>query len=253
YARDMERVIDAVGKTPGARAQLVGVLAGRGLFDEAIKVWTSLSAEERREQALAGAGLARTLYERQQYHRALQSLVETGEQGLALEKISNAGFESDIGQPRTQLFQWQVTPAPAQVAVDARTAHGGSRSLRILFNASGQVDFRNVWQVVTVQPSTRYRLSFFVRTGELSSAATLVTTVADAAAETAALGTSAPVPTGTNDWQQVSFEFATGAKTEAVVVRLVRAGCPAESCPIFGKIWYDDFDLQRSGGRDIAR
>jgi tetratricopeptide (TPR) repeat protein len=253
YAQDLARVIDAVGKSPGARAQLVGVLVGRGLFDEAIKVWTGLSAEQQREQAWAGAALARTLYGRQQYHRALQSLGETGAQGVALEKISNAGFESDIGQPDTQLFQWQVTPAPAQVAVDARTAHEGSRSLRLLFNASEQMDFRNVWQVVAVKPSTRYRLSYFVRTGELTSAATLVTTVTDAAAETITLGSSAAVPTGTNDWQQAAFEFTTGAKTEAVVLRLVRTGCPAESCPIFGKIWYDDFDLQRSGGRDIAR
>ena len=253
YAQDMARVIDAVGKTPGARAQLVGVLVGRGLFDEAIKVWTGLSAEERREHAWAGAGLARTLYDRTQYHRALQSLGETGAQGVALEKISNRSFESDIGQPGTQIFQWQVTPAPAQVAVDARIAHEGSRSLRILFNASEQVDFRNVWQVVAVEPATRYRLSYFVRTDDLTSAATLVTVVTDAAAETMTLGASAPVAVGTKDWQQMAFEFTTGAKTEAVVLRLVRAGCPAESCPIFGKIWYDDFDLQRSGGRDIAR
>src|SRR5207248_5094136 len=33
YGPDMARVIDAVGKTPAARAQLVGVLAGRGRLD----------------------------------------------------------------------------------------------------------------------------------------------------------------------------------------------------------------------------
>lgn len=253
YAQDMARVTDAVGKTPGARAQLVGVLVGRGLFDEAIKVWTGLSAQERREQAAVGEGLSRSLYDRQQYRRALQSLGEAGTQGLATEKISNASFESDIGQPGAQLFQWQVSPAPAQVAVDARVAHEGARSLRILFNASVQVDFRNVWQTVAVEPSTRYRLSYFVRTDKVESAATLATIVTDAAAETITLGSSAPVPTGTNDWQQVTFELTTGPKTEAVVVRLVRVGCPGESCPIYGKIWYDDFDLQRAGGPGGAR
>jgi tetratricopeptide (TPR) repeat protein len=254
YAQDMPRVIDAIGKSPAARAQLIGVLVGRGRFDEAIGVWSSLSAEEMRAQAAAGEGLARALHDRGLYRRALQTLGEAGVQGLALEKISNGSFESDIGQTGKQLFQWQVTtPALAQVAVDARAAREGRRSLRILFNASGQADFRNVWQVVAIEPATRYRLSYFFRTEELKSAATLVTLVTDAGGEGNVFGTSAPVQSGTNEWQQVTIEFDTGAKTEAVVVRLVRVACPGEGCPIYGKIWYDDFDLQRTGGRVAPR
>jgi len=254
YGPDMARVIDAVGRTPDARAQLVGVLVGRGRMDDAVNVWSSLGAREKREQGGAGSALARALYDRGQYHRALQVLGEAGAaQDAAPEKISNAGFESDIGQPGKQLFQWQVTPAPAQVALDARASHGGRRSLRLLFNASGQVDFRNVWQVVAVEPSTRYRLTYFVRTDDLRSAATLVAVVSDAASEANVLGQSAPTPTATNDWQQAAFEFTTGAKAEAVTLRLVRVGCPEGVCPIYGKIWYDDFDLQRSGGRPSAR
>ncbi|HST51431.1 MAG TPA: tetratricopeptide repeat protein [Pyrinomonadaceae bacterium] len=250
YGPDMARVIDAVGKTSPARAQLVGVLAGRGRFDDALSVWSSLSAEEKRAQAGAGAGLARALYGKGQYSRALQVLEEAGAQDIAPEKISNAGFESDIAQPGTQLFEWDVTPAPgAQVVLDTHTAHGGRRSLRVIFNASGQMDFRNVSQLVAVEPSTHYRLTYFVRTDELKSAATLYALASDASTPDAPLAASPPAPTGTNDWQQASFEFTTGPKTEAVVVRIIRAGCPEGACPIYGKIWYDDFDLQRAGGR----
>jgi len=64
YAQDMARVIDAVGKTPAARAQLVGVLVGRARLDDAIAVWASLSVEERREQAAAGAGAGAAAAER---------------------------------------------------------------------------------------------------------------------------------------------------------------------------------------------
>jgi Flp pilus assembly protein TadD len=256
YAQDMPRVIDAVGKTPDARAQLVGVLVGRGRFDDAVAVWSSLSAAEQRGQGAAGEGLARTLYERGQFRRALQVLGAAGEaaQAAAAEKISDGGFEADIGQQGRQLFGWQVTPvAGAQVALDTRTAHGGKRSLRLQFNVSGLIDFHNVSQVVAVEPSTHYRLTYFVRTEELRSATTLVTTVSDAADVATALATSAPVPKETNDWQQMTVEFTTAPKTEAVVVRLVRVGCPEASCPIYGKIWYDDFDLERSGGRAAAR
>lgn len=256
YDQNMPRVIEAVGTTPAARAQLVGVLIGRARLDDAVAVWSSLSAQEKRAQPDAGGAVARALYERRQYHRALQVLGEAGlaGQGESLGTISNAGFESDIELPGKQFFQWQVSPtAGTQVALDARTAHGGRRSLRLLFNVSGRIDFRNVWQTVAVEPSTRYRLTYFVRTDDLKSAATLATFISDAASETTALGQSAPVPAGTNDWQQAAVDFTTGAQTEAVVVRLVRAGCPDESCPIYGKIWYDDFDLQRSGGRTAAR
>src|SRR5437588_379353 len=254
YGPDMARVIDAVGKTPAARAQLVGVLAGRGRFDDALKVWSGLSDEERRGQSWAGDRLSRALYGQGQYHRALQVLAESGaSESPAPEKISNGGFESDIGQAGTQLFQWQVTQSPgSQVDVDARAAHSGRRSLRVLFNAAGDAEFHNVSQLVAVEPSTRYRLTYFVRTEELRSAATLVAMAADAGVPDAALASSAPVPSGTNDWQQVSFEFTTGPKTEAALVRLVRVGCSEGTCPIYGKIWYDDFDLQRAAGRANA-
>jgi tetratricopeptide (TPR) repeat protein len=254
YGPDMARVIDSVGKTALARAQLVGVLAGRARFDDALAVWASLSPEERRTHAPAGDALARALYGKGQQRRALRVLAETGADSLAEGKVSNGGFESDIGQAGLILFQWDVTQTGgAQIAVDARTAHEGRRSLRVVFNASGQMDFRSVSQVVAVEPGARYRLSFWLKTDGLKSAATPIVFVADVIAPDAALAASQPAPNGTGDWQQVSLEFNAGPRAEAVLVRLARAGCPDSVCPIFGKIWYDDFNLERAGGRAPAR
>src|ERR1043165_1380609 len=253
YDQNMPRVLEAVGRTPEARAQLVGVLVGRGRFDDAVSVWSSLGPQEKRQQGGAGLGLARSLYDHGQLRRALQVLGEAGEAADAVpEKISNGGFESDVSAPGRQLFEWQVTPSSVQIALDGSVAHGGRRSLRLLFNSASQVDFRNVWQTVAVEPSTRYRLTYFVRTDNLKSAATLLTLVVDATNESTVLAQSQPVPNETNDWQQASVEFTTGPKTEGVVVRIVRADCPDQSCPIYGKIWYDDFDLERAGGRASA-
>jgi tetratricopeptide (TPR) repeat protein len=255
YNQNMPRVLDAVGRTPDARAQLVGVLVGRGRLEDAVAVWSSLSAQEKRQQAGAGEALARVFYDKGQYRRALQLLGEAGAaQDATPERISNGGFESEIGPPGKQLFQWQVVPvAGAQAVLDSRGVHDGRRALRLLFDSSGQLDFHNVSQTVAVEPSTRYRLTYFVRTEGLKRGATLFTSVGDPAPNSSALGQSAPVPAGTNDWQQTAVEFTTGAKTEAVVVGLVRVPCPEETCPIYGKIWYDDFYLERSGGRTPAR
>ena len=253
YGPDMERVLDAVGKTPEVRGHLVGVLVGRERLDDALKVWAGLGAEGRRAQTAAGERLAQSLYAQGQYARAVRVLAEAGGQDLSPERVSNGGFESDIGRAG-QIFRWQVTPAAgARVAVDARVAHSGTRSLLVVFDSATHVDFRNVWQAVAVEPSTRYRLTYFVRTEALNTAASLVTLVTSAANETEALAASQPVAVGTNDWQQVALEFTTGPKTEGLAVRLARAACPAGGCPVYGKIWYDDFDLQRAAGRAPSR
>jgi hypothetical protein len=139
------------------------------------------------------------------------------------------------------------------VVVDARNAHGGRRSLRVAFAASGQVDFRNVAQVLAVEPGARYRLSFWVKTDELRSTATLAVVASEPASPDAPFAASAPAAQGTQDWQQASFEFTAGPKTEAVLVRVVRVLCAEGVCPIYGKIWYDDFNLERAGGRAPAR
>lgn len=245
YGPDMSRVLDAVGKSPAARAHLALVLVGRGRFEDALNVWASLGPEVRRSAADVGDKLALTLYGAGQYRRAVQVLSEAGAQELSAEKVSNGGFESDVGRAG-QLFRWQVTPlSGARIAVDARVAHSGTRSLLVLLESANHVDFKNVWQAVAVEPGARYRLTYFVRTDSLNTAATLQTLVLNAANEPEVLAASQPVPSGTNDWQQVSLDF-TAPKAEAVVVRLVRAGCPGGACPAYGKIWYDDFDLQRA-------
>jgi len=261
FDQDLPRVVEAVGRTTRARAQLVGVLVGRGQLEEAVNVWSGLGAEGWRAERETGEALARALQERKQFRRALQVLTEAGAatdggEAVVAEKVSNGGFESEIGQAGKRLTGWQVAPSSSGVklTLDPRGAHGGARSLCVTFNATTQVDFGHVLQFVVVEPGARYRLSFYVRTEELRSAATPFAQVLDAsAAQPAQLGASEPVAPGTSAWQQVSFEFAAGPRTEAVIVRLARAGCPDGLCPIFGKIWYDDFDLQRTAGRAAGR
>jgi hypothetical protein len=257
YAQDIPRVVEAVGRTPLARAQLIQVLVGRVLLDDALRVWEGLSPEDRKTHAGVGETLARALHDRKRFRLALRLLEEAGTAGdAAPEKISNPGFESEIGAPGKQLFRWQVVPVSpgVRVALDSRGARAGGRSLLVLFSAATQVDFTNAAQLVAVEPGARYRLSFHFRTEDLKSATPPYTQVLDASAETpTVLAATPPVPQGTNEWQQVSLEFAAGPRTEAVVVTMTRPGCADGVCPIFGKIWYDDFDLQRTGGPARAR
>jgi hypothetical protein len=59
------------------------------------------------------------------------------------------------------------------------------------------------------------------------------------------LASSAAAASGKSDWQRISLSFKTGDKTEAVKVKMVRNTCTdSPVCPIFGTVWYDDFDLK---------
>ncbi|MGI9105572.1 MAG: hypothetical protein ACR2G4_04915 [Pyrinomonadaceae bacterium] len=83
----------------------------------------------------------------------------------------------------------------------------------------------------------------------MKSVSTLITEIVDAGAEPGrVLATAEPLANGASDWQAVALDFNAPARAEAITVRLNRAPCPAQVCPLFGKVWYDDFDLQRVGG-----
>jgi hypothetical protein len=96
-------------------------------------------------------------------------------------------------------------------------------------------------------------LTFDVRTEELKSGGTPILQVLDAADGTTILAATPALPNGTRDWQKVSLDFKAPANSEAVIVRVSRASCGSDSvCPIFGLVWYDDFNLQRAAGGAAA-
>lgn len=259
YREDLPRVLTAVGDSPEARAQLTQYFLNLGRVADAQRLWSGLSAAERRAEPKTALALFQALYGQKQYREALEvqrDLRPEGATGATPEQVLNGNFEADISAPGSDLFDWQVTPVSppqfAQVAIDPRGGHNNGRSLRIAFNATSKFVFNNVSQLVLVEPSTRYRLGFYVRTDNLKSASTLYTAVIDATGPPAGLGASAPLAVGTSDWQAASIEFTTTPQTKAVTIVLGRPTCPGEECPIFGKVWYDDFDLQRVGGGDGA-
>ncbi|HEX7176381.1 MAG TPA: hypothetical protein VF240_14045 [Pyrinomonadaceae bacterium] len=253
FGGDVRAVGAAVGDSYEARARLVQHLLTQKRLDEALILWGTLKTEERREQAASGASLMNALIEAGRYRKALEVYGEVqpaAAQDVAVGKLFNGGFERDVTANSGNPFDWIVRPVPqAQMNIDARNAREGRRSLRLEFSAPSEFTLGQFSQLVLVEPRARYRLSYAVRTEEVKSAATLVVQVTDAAGVAFAGGAAAPA--GTSDWQQVIVEF-TAPAAEAVTLRLVRVGCSDGACPIFGKVWYDDFNLQRVGGSAAA-
>ncbi len=260
YGTDLAALKTAVARSPATQAELALYLVGRTRVDDALQVWNALSAGEKKEQSATGKAIIKALADARRYRAAnavYRNLAGDGAGVPVIGQATNGGFEKDAGASDATIFDWQIrsTPPQASVALDTLNRHGGGRSLRVVFNASAQVAFNNITQLIAVEPGAQYRLEFYARTKDLRTAGQPIIEIVDANTD-ALLATSRALPVGTNDWQSIAIDFKTSPKTEAVTIRTGRASCGADSggvCPIFGIIWYDDFHLQRVGGNSSER
>jgi Flp pilus assembly protein TadD len=245
---DFDALRAAVGNSPGVRAAFADYLVTRGRYDEGLRFWNTLTESEKKESRFAADPIISTLVANQHYHQAMEiwNQVAPGpaynaEPGHILDR----GFEDNLAHGPGAVFGWQVqSNSQVQVGIDANQGHTGNRSLRVFFQVRTHIDAINVSQLVPVKPNTQYDFECYLKTDKLESAETPVVVLANAA-DDSVLASSETAPSGNNNWQRVSLTFTTGAKTEAVKVRMLRNSCPdSPVCPIFGTVWYDDFDLK---------
>jgi hypothetical protein len=252
YGQNVAEIRRMVGDSAATRAELVIYLLGRDRLDDALGIWAGLQPSEKKEQGEAGAVIVKKLLALGRYHAALDVLndLRPGGDSAKVGQFVNGGFEEDIPTSGENQFNWQIKPDPqAQIAVDGSTPHSGARSLRIQFRASDALVFDHVSQLVVVEPSSQYRFECWVRAKDLKSAGTTLIQIIDAKDGAIVLATTPTIAPGTYDWQPVQINFKTPPQIEAVRVRIGRAMCGGEAvCPIFGMVWYDDFNLQRVGG-----
>ena len=229
------------------RAAFATYLVKRGRFDDGLRLWNSLTLAEKKESLVAASPLISDLISAFRYHDAMAiwNEIAPGPAYVASDgHLIDRGFEDNLSHGPGAVFGWQVqSNSQVQIGIDAAQGHTGSRSLRLYFQVRSHIDTINVSQLVPVKPNTQYDFECYVKTERLESAETPVILIVNAVDEAGLAGSAAP--NGTNDWQRVALSFKTGDKSEAIRVKMVRNSC-AESpvCPIFGTVWYDDFDLK---------
>lgn len=245
---DFESLKTAVGDTPAIRAAFAKYLVERGRYDYGLRLWNTLTEIEKRESRFAADPIIGSLIGNQRYHQAMEiwNQVAPGP-GYRAEPghILDGGFENNLAHGPGAVFGWQVqSNSQTQIGIDAGQGHTGSRSLRVFFQVRSHIDTINVSQLVPVKPNSEYVLECYLKTERLESAETPVVVIVNAADESWLVGSPA-APSGNNNWQRISLSFKTGVKTEAVKVKMLRNSCPdSPVCPIFGTVWYDDFDLK---------
>lgn len=248
YGKNPNESSKAIGSAPEVRAEFAKYLIERNQIELGLNTWHGLSAAEQQANRAIGESLMKTMFELQLFTQALEIWNELALNDATRGKVGqilDGGFEQSLSQASAGTFGWQIKSGQqSQASIETAGPHGGAHSLRLLFKARANIDL-SVSQLVVVEPNTQYDLAAFVKTSKLESANLPVVEILDAANQTV-LATSQSAPGGTVDWQHLAIAFKTGAKTEAIIIRINRASCPDNSgCPIFGTAWYDDFDLKR--------
>lgn len=252
YRGDAEALAHSMGDSAEERAQLALYFVVHERVDDALKLWSGLNAAEKKSEREAGAEIMKAVLAAKRFRAALEierAIAAEGAHVPQIGEMMNGGFEESYARDDAGGYGWQLKSSQqAQVTLDAAKRHGGAHSLRIAFNARERLEFNNASQLIVVDPSTQYRLECYVRTEELEGEPTPSVTIVDGA-DGSLIASSAPAPADQNEWQSVTINFKTSAKTEGVTVRISRASCAANAqCPLFGTVWYDDFNLWRAGG-----
>jgi tetratricopeptide (TPR) repeat protein len=253
YNGDAEGLRKAVGENAEARARFGLYLLGRQKYEEGLGLWAALSGDEKKTNRDVGEALVAALINAFHYRDAMKvwnDISPNEKLNAEVGRVFDGGFEESGSYGPEVVFGWQVQQVShVQTGIDLDKTHGGSRSLRLVFNVRTDLDTLNIWHLVPVQQNTEYDFEFYVSTEKLETGGPPLVQVIDPTSSTALVTSPAP-PSGTSDWTRVALSFKTGDKAEAVMIKLVRPTCGTKEqpiCPIFGSVWYDDFSFKRRG------
>ncbi len=253
YSNDLESLKKAIGESPHTRARFALYLLSLQRYDDGLRFWDSLSAEEKKMNRDSGHSMVSNLITAQRYHDAVKVWNDIGaNERYRVEpgQVFDGSFEEAINYTPEMVFGWQVKTAfQVQIGIDPAKSNSGVRSLRLAFQVRANLDNLNVSQLVPVAPNSEYDLEYYFTTEQFETGSAPMIQVLDADSG-AVLVSSPQAPSGNNPWTRVSLPFKTGDKTQAVTLKIVRNPCSKEEnviCPIFGSIWYDDFSFKRRG------
>lgn len=245
YAQDAARLEQIAGDLPEVKTGLVQFYAAKGRAEDSLRIWNTLSDEQKAENQAIARVVAQSLFDKGFYRAAIGFVSSLEIEPKAKpETVQNGGFEDAISYTDYIYFGWKITPTEKmEVNLDAAQKHEGARSLRVTFNGFSHPLLSNIYQTIVVNAGEAYVLSFWLKTENLKSAGNPVLDIVDKR-DNKIIATSKSFPAGTNDWQEVKIEFVAPADTEAVYLRTARVFC-GDACPLVGTFWYDDFKLTK--------
>lgn len=243
-----------------AQAYLAEFLSSHDAMDQALEIWRRLPVEDSITYRTLVAQLTRELQAKNRFSEANAvwqkfSLAErfsaaNSENNL----ITNGGFELaplrekyaaevDLGEG----FDWVIRRHPEVRAVRSDlAARSGSFALHLSFNASMSAGFGEISQLIAVEPSQQYRLSYFVKTKNVPASPTETPFIGITDATNPALfNLNSVVPNGTNDWREQTITFSVPETTRGLRLTIHAPQLKTIDGLRIAELWLDDFKLSQ--------
>jgi len=245
YSRGNPRAVESItGSQPEARLALAQCLLAHAQIADAAHVFNAIDRQAR----LASPDSA----------KVLDALIAAGNLELTRDLwldlvggyypgnrpiIWNGSFESESPHGLSH-FDWTLSHSRfAQIVIAPGMARTGRQSLRIEFAGLDTTRLDGeIKQLVLVRPGAHYRLECYAKTEELVTSESLRVAVATRTSSTP-LAASAPVTTGTHDWQMLTLEFVAPEDASALLVTIKRIPKFSYDEPTRGTVWFDDFTM----------
>ena len=167
--------------------------------------------------------------------------------------ITNGNFSF---APLNGGLDWRFIPVPGAAAmVDATEGVDGSKSLRINFDGTQNLDYAHVLQFVPVRPNTSYKFSAHMRVQGITTDSGPRFVLQDAydPAELVDVSSKAANPirfsistenlTGTSGWSLHQLEFKTAGHTRLLIVKVVRPASHKFDNTLAGTVWIAEVTL----------
>ncbi len=167
-------------------------------------------------------------------------------QDSPVELIANGGFENGI-------VGWGVSNSVPGISVapDTAAAYRGKASFRVVM-LSGNPGYYDTVQIVECEPTTQYRLSYYIKATGMAWGSMCINIIDPDNAQ-GYLSVEAPQQRDKGsyfytlsdcDWRQECAVFTTKEKTHRLAIRIARIAIQGQAGDARGTVWYDDISLQ---------
>jgi hypothetical protein len=160
------------------------------------------------------------------------------------DSITNSGFENKI---TGQGFDWRFTANQKGKWTIRRTLSGafsGEHCLIIRFEGKENISFAHLYQIVPIEPMTPYRLTYHWRSRDLTTDQGPFVDIYGY--DCKGYFANSSMMLGTHGWQKQDIEFTAPEDCHAVVIRLHRRPSHRFDSKISGRLWLDDFSLEKN-------
>lgn len=153
--------------------------------------------------------------------------------------VTDGGFELP---PLNTAFGWNMADN-SNVIVERTTdgPYAGKACLHLHFKGTANIDLSDIYQIVPVQPQTRYGLRFARKSRDLTTDCGVFVEIDGYKCE--GLSISSQPIIGASPWTEEEMEFTAPAGCEAVLIRLRRKESPKLDNKISGDYWLDAVEL----------